>query len=89
MNYIFGMNLKDNKSGFIIARTPVLKDILSTRFSYKYLHTFITVLAINKGYQIREIETIFSERKVGSSYISPLPLFLIFSVLFEIFKKWF
>lgn len=86
LNYIFGMNLKDNKSGFIISRTPVLKDILSTRFSYKYLHTFITVLAINKGYQIREVETIFSERKVGSSYISPLPLFLIFSVLFEIFK---
>lgn len=70
LNKLFRMNLRDNKSGFIICRREVLEDILKHKKNYYHFQTFITVAARAKNYSIREIETLFEDRKFGKSYLS-------------------
>jgi len=77
LNMMFGMRLRDNKSGFVIARRETLADILHRRFKYAYFQTFIAVSAHTKGYSIREIETVFETRLVGQSFIPSFPVRLI------------
>ena len=55
LNTLFGMSLKDNKSGFVLALRETLEDVLGHRFQYNYFQTFITVSARSKGYSIREV----------------------------------
>jgi phenylacetate-CoA ligase len=70
LNLLFGMHQRDNKSGFVMARKEVMLDILKHRKRYNHFQTFITVAAHAKGYSIREVETIFAERRLGRSYLS-------------------
>jgi phenylacetate-CoA ligase len=86
LNFIFSMRLKDNKSGFVLARRDILLDILNTRFSYKTLQTFITISAKSKCYKISEIDVIFKERLVGNSFVSTIPIKLIGNVLLDLIK---
>ena len=86
LNILFGMHAADNKSGFVMARRDTMMDILSRRFNYRYFHTFITVAAKSRGYTIKEIETLFQDRKTGASYIEKLPIGLIFAALLDISK---
>jgi phenylacetate-CoA ligase len=86
LNTLFGMRLRDNKSGFVIARRETLADILHRRYSYAYFQTFIAVSAHAKGYSIREIETVFETRLVGQSFIPSFPLRLMLRVLFDLAK---
>lgn len=86
LNVLFSMSLRDNKSGFVIARRETLTDVLHRRFRYFYFQTFIAVSAHAKGYSIREIETAFDARLVGTSFIPSLPLLLVSKVLFDIAK---
>jgi phenylacetate-CoA ligase len=83
LNLMFSMNLKDNKSGFIITKTQTLKDILISRFRYRHFQTFLLVSANSKKYSISEIEVLFSDRLVGKSFITKLPIKLIFEVLID------
>lgn len=69
LNFVFGMSMRDNKSGFVVCRKSVLEDILVHRFSYTYYQTFISVAAKYKGYSIKEVETLFQDRLLGKSYI--------------------
>jgi phenylacetate-CoA ligase len=89
LNVMFGMNLQDNKSGFVIARRDTLADILKHRFRYHYFNTFIAVAAARKGYSIREVETLFKNRNIGKSYIADFPLKLIARVFADLFKAFF
>ncbi|HYI11913.1 MAG TPA: glycosyltransferase [Thermoanaerobaculia bacterium] len=89
LNVSFGMNLQDNKSGFVIARRDTLFDILQHRFKYHYFNTFIAVAAACKGYSIKEVETLFKNRNLGQSYIQGFPLKLIWRVLVDIVKAFF
>lgn len=89
LNVSFGMNLQDNKSGFVIARRDTLADILSHRFHYYYFNTFIAVAAACKGYSIKEVETLFKNRNLGVSYIQGFPLKLITRVFIDIVKAFF
>ena len=84
LNTMFGMRLRDNKSGFVIARRETLADILHRRFKYAYFQTFIAVSAHAKGYSIREIETVFETRLVGQSFIPSFPLRLIARVFADL-----
>lgn len=84
LNRLFGMRLRDNKSGFIICRRDVLAEILRRRFRYYHFQSFITVAAHSKGFTIREIETLFESRLVGRSFIPKFPLKLIQEVLFDL-----
>ena len=86
LNTLFGMRLRDNKSGFVIARRETLADILHRRFSYAYFQTFIAVSAHAKGYSIREIETVFETRLVGQSFIPSFPLGLMLRVFVDLAK---
>jgi phenylacetate-CoA ligase len=84
LNQLFGMHLRDNKSGFVICRRDVLAEILRRRFRYYHFQSFITVAAHSKGFTIREIETLFESRLVGRSFIPKFPLKLIHEVLFDL-----
>ncbi len=69
LNVLFRMRLRDNKSGFVIARREVLLDIMKHKGRYTHFQTFITVAAHAKNYSIREVETLFGERRLGTSYL--------------------
>jgi phenylacetate-CoA ligase len=69
LNILFGLRLRDGKSGFVLARIEVMRDILRHRYTYHHPQTFITIAAHAKGYSIRQIETLFDERKLGSSFL--------------------
>jgi phenylacetate-CoA ligase len=89
LNACFGMSLRDNKSGFVIARRDTLADILKHRFHYYYFNTFIAIAAKAKGYSIREVETLFKNRNLGQSYIQGFPLKLVAKVLVDIVVAFF
>ena len=69
LNVMYGMSLKDNKSGFVMARKTVLEHILQHRFKYYHFQTFITISAKAKNYSVRQIETLFDVRRAGVSYL--------------------
>jgi phenylacetate-CoA ligase len=69
LNRTFGMNLKDNKSGFICCAKEVMQDLLRYKGRYAYWQSFIMVAAHARGYSYREIETLFTERKQGTSFL--------------------
>ena len=86
LNTCFGMNLRDNKSGFVIAPKEVLADVIRHRFRYFYFQSFIAVSAASKGYQIREVETLFESRFAGTSFISGNPTRFIYRTLVDVAK---
>jgi phenylacetate-CoA ligase len=86
LNLLFGMYLRDNKSGFVLCKREVLHDILQHRYHYYYFQSFIAIAAKEKGYTIREIEVLFRERRLGSSFIQRWPLKVIACSLIDIAK---
>jgi len=69
LNGVFGMDLHDNKSGFVMCAREVFLDLLTYEGSYFYWQSFIMVAAHAKGYSYREIETLFEQRKQGQSFL--------------------
>ncbi|HVR69784.1 MAG TPA: glycosyltransferase [Vicinamibacteria bacterium] len=86
LNASFGMRLRDNKSGFVMALRDTMADALRHRFRYAHFQTFITVSAASKGYSIAEMETLFESRLVGKSFIPRFPVKLIAQVLLDLAK---
>ncbi len=70
LNLLFGMRLRDNKSGFLLGRREVFADILTTRFQYRMFQHFIAVAAHAKGYRIVQTPIVFDPRAAGVSFIS-------------------
>ena len=69
LNGVFGMELQDNKSGFVMCAREVLEDLLTYEGRYFYWQSFILVAAHAKGYSYKEIETIFEQRRQGTSFL--------------------
>lgn len=69
LNGTFGMRLQDNKSGFVCCAREVMQDLLTYQGSYSYWQSFIMVAAHAKGYSYREVETLFADRKQGTSFL--------------------
>ncbi|HMU40008.1 MAG TPA: glycosyltransferase [Pseudomonadota bacterium] len=69
LNGIFGMSLRDNKSGFLMCSREVFLDLITYEGTYFYWQSFIMVAAYAKGYSYREIETLFESRKQGVSFL--------------------
>lgn len=86
LNLLFGMRLRDNKSGFVLSRREVMEDVLDHRHRYRYFQTFIAVAAVAKGYSIREIEVLFQERRMGTSFIRRFPLRVVAGVFADLGK---
>jgi phenylacetate-CoA ligase len=81
---LFGMKQADIKSGFFICDREVFTHILRRRFRYAYFQTLVMVSAHAKGYQIRQIETLFVDRKLGESFIAGFPLRVILLTLLDL-----
>jgi phenylacetate-CoA ligase len=86
LNLLFGMRLRDNKSGFVLCRREVLEDVLEHRYRYRYFQTFIAVATVAKGYSVRQIEVLFQERLMGTSFIRKFPLRIVTGVLSDLGK---
>jgi phenylacetate-CoA ligase len=70
LNRTFGMQLRDNKSGFLCCAKEVMQDLLRHKGRYAYWQSFIMVAAHTRGYSYREIETLFMDRKQGESFLT-------------------
>jgi phenylacetate-CoA ligase len=84
LKFLFDMQQHDVKSGFIIYKREVLEEILAHAPGYFYFQTFVTVAAKAKGFSLRQVETLFDERRAGSSFISRLPLLVTLRTLVDI-----
>lgn len=74
LNRAFGMNLQDNKSGFVMTSKEIFEDLLSYRGRYSYWQSFIMVAAHQKGYTYKQIETLFEPRRAGQSFLANAPV---------------
>lgn len=70
LNAAFGDHAKDNKSGFVMAPTAILRDVLQFKKHYIYPQTFIRVAARSKGFEVGEVETLFQPRRAGVSFLA-------------------
>lgn len=84
LNRAFGMRLRDNKSGFVLARRETLRHVLEHRRRYRYFQALLLVSAHAKGYSIREIETVFAPRRRGQSFMSGLPVKVVLGCLLDV-----
>lgn len=84
LRFLFGMELRDIKSGFFICERDVLRQILKRRFSYRYFQTLVMVSAHHKGYRIEQIETLWTDRKLGKSFLSAFPVAVIAQTLLDL-----
>jgi phenylacetate-CoA ligase len=80
----FGMHEHDVKSGFIIYKREAFEEILAHAAGYYYFQHLVTVVAKAKGYSIRQVETLFLERRTGKSFISLFPMKMIARSLYDI-----
>ena len=69
LNRTFGMDLQDNKSGFVVCSKEVMEDLLTYSGNYYYWQSFIMVAAHAKGYSYKEVETLFENRRAGTSFL--------------------
>jgi phenylacetate-CoA ligase len=69
LNGVFSMHLQDNKSGFVMCAREVFEDLLTYRGSYFYWQSFVMVAAHSKGYAYKQIETLFEQRRQGTSFL--------------------
>jgi phenylacetate-CoA ligase len=69
LNGVFGMDLQDNKSGFVMCAREVLQDLLTYKGSYFYWQSFVMVAAHTKGYSYKQVETLFETRRQGVSFL--------------------
>src|SRR6185369_15477060 len=69
LNSVFSMDLQDNKSGFVVCAREVFEDLLTYRGTYFYWQSFVMVAAHAKGYSYKQIETLFEQRRQGTSFL--------------------
>jgi len=84
LKLVFAMPGYDVKSGFVIYKREVFEDILQDAGAYHYFQHMMTVVARARGYSIRQVETLFEERRAGRSFIGRLPLAMIARTLVDI-----
>ncbi len=84
LKLVFAMHEHDVKSGFVIYRREAFEEILAHAPGYFYIQHLITVVAKAKGYSIRQVETLFLERRAGRSFIGLFPLKMIARTLVDI-----
>ena len=70
LNRLFSMDLQDNKSGFVVCAREVFEDLCTYRGSYFYWQSFVMVAAHAKGYSYKQVETLFEERRQGTSFLA-------------------
>lgn len=86
LNTLFLMNLRDIKSGFLVCKREVFRDILNYKNKYKHYQHIITIAAHCKGYKIKQIPVVFDKRQFGESYLKNVPIKFILNALTDIPK---
>jgi len=69
LNFVFGMKLKDNKSGFILYRRAAMAEVLAASPGFIYFQHFVTVAAHARGLRIAQVPIVFDPRFAGRSFI--------------------
>ncbi|MFC1809436.1 glycosyltransferase family 2 protein [Candidatus Omnitrophota bacterium] len=75
LNAIVGTSMPDIKSGFVLYKKNVFKDILGERKKYLTFQHFFLLYAIKKDYCIERVPIVFHERHGGTSFIKNAFLF--------------
>ncbi|MDO8632364.1 MAG: glycosyltransferase family 2 protein [Phycisphaerales bacterium] len=86
LNTVFGMKLRDNKSGFVLARKAALAELLQHEGEYRYFQSFIGTAAGVRGYFITEVDTDFDQRRTGKSFLSRFPIVVSMRIVSEMFR---
>ena len=86
LNWLFRMQARDNKSGFILCRREVLIDVLRHRFRYNYFQCLLGAAIHARGYRLAEVDTVFEPRHSGRSFLSNFPLSVSLRTAAELFK---
>jgi phenylacetate-CoA ligase len=84
LNFVFGMNSADNKSGFLLGHRDVMKSIVHHTGHYRHYQTFVGVAAHSRGFKTLEIETPFEDRRNGISFLSGRSIGVIREVFVDI-----
>lgn len=84
LNATFGMNSRDNKSGFVLAGRDALLRIIAHKSEYRHFQTFIAVSAKSHGFSICEVETHFMNRVNGRSYLTGRTMRTILEALVDV-----
>lgn len=85
LNFCFGTNSRDSKSGFVLAPRSVMDDLLTYRKRYRHYQTFIGVAAAAKGYSVVEVETLFDDRNAGQSFLAKRAIRVTIQALLDFF----
>jgi phenylacetate-coenzyme A ligase PaaK-like adenylate-forming protein len=80
----FALPGRDVKSGFVLCRREVFEDVLSDASRFHYFQHMITVVAKARGYSIRQVETLFADRRAGRSFITGVPLIMMWRTLVDV-----
>jgi len=86
LNVVFGMKLRDNKSGFVLARRETLTELLQHEREYRYFQSFIGAAAGVRGYLITEVDTDFDQRHAGKSFLSRFPILVSLRIVREMIR---
>jgi len=77
LNIVFGMNLKDNKSGFILYRREAMEKVMAEREGFRLFQHFVTVASHALGYRMVEVPVAFDRRQAGASFITNVFFFAL------------
>jgi phenylacetate-CoA ligase len=86
LNIAFGMNLRDNKSGFVLCRREVLEDALGDADGYRYFQSFLGVALAARGYRFAQVDTQFEPRIAGESFLSAFPVVVSLRICGELVR---
>lgn len=70
LNCLFSMKSRDNKSGFLLARTDILAKLMKDHEKFRHFQTFVGVAANFQNLNTVEIDTPFYPRQHGRSFLS-------------------
>ncbi|HMI91017.1 MAG TPA: glycosyltransferase [Polyangiales bacterium] len=83
---LFGLGLRDAKSGFVLAERDALIDVLTHRYAYRHFQTYVAVAARARGLRVHAVETRFEPRRAGQSSLGRWPLRVVAGALIDTAK---
>lgn len=72
LNVAFRDNARDNKSGFVLGERVAILNALNFKRSYHYPQSFLRIAVIRAGIPVKEVNTLFSPRIAGTSFIGAI-----------------
>lgn len=84
LNFIFGMNSADNKSGFVLGSKSTILKIITHKNQYQHYQTFIGIAAHSHGINVVEVDTPFEDRRHGVSFLSGKSLTVVIQVFRDV-----